>query len=130
MIMSTKDLRNVRKQPRCMTCKKDRPVSNRTLVDSASPSCRPLRNYLLPTMAVAMKKSLAPSGIIKVSISIGSAAGSGESNHLTLQKYYENKIEAAEIDISKKTQNLRRLEAQRNALNTRGERVQDHLAQL
>jgi 26S proteasome regulatory subunit T6 len=37
------------------------------------------------------------------------------------QTYYQNKIEAAELDITKKTQNLRRLEAQRNALNTRGQ---------
>ena len=36
------------------------------------------------------------------------------------QTYYQNKIEAAELDISNKTQNLRRLEAQRNTLNTRG----------
>lgn len=36
------------------------------------------------------------------------------------QTYYQNKIEAAELEITKKTQNLRRLEAQRNALNTRG----------
>lgn len=38
-----------------------------------------------------------------------------------LKTYYRNKIEAAEHEITKKTQNLRRLEAQRNALNTRGE---------
>lgn len=38
-----------------------------------------------------------------------------------MQTYYQNKIEAAELEITKKTQNLRRLEAQRNALNTRGE---------
>ena len=34
--------------------------------------------------------------------------------------YYQAKIEAAEITINQKTQNLRRLEAQRNALNARG----------
>ena len=33
-----------------------------------------------------------------------------------------NKIEAAELTINAKTQNLRRLEAQRNALNARGKR--------
>lgn len=37
-----------------------------------------------------------------------------------LKTYYRNKIEAAEHEITKKTQNLRRLEAQRNTLNTRG----------
>ena len=39
------------------------------------------------------------------------------------QTYYQNKIEAAELEITKKTQNLRRLEAQRNALNTRGSSI-------
>lgn len=37
------------------------------------------------------------------------------------QGYYKTKIEASELAINKKTQNLRRLEAQRNALNARGE---------
>ena len=37
-----------------------------------------------------------------------------------VQSYYQAKIEAAELLINKKTQNLRRLEAQRNALNARG----------
>jgi 26S proteasome regulatory subunit T6 len=45
----------------------------------------------------------------------GAKSGSG-----TIKTYYQNKIEAAELEITKKTQNLRRLEAQRNALNTRG----------
>ena len=43
------------------------------------------------------------------------AASSGE-----LKSYYQAKIEAAELTINQKTQNLRRLEAQRNALNARG----------
>lgn len=37
-----------------------------------------------------------------------------------LKAYYQAKIEAAELEINQKTQNLRRLEAQRNALNARG----------
>jgi 26S proteasome regulatory subunit T6 len=37
-----------------------------------------------------------------------------------IKAYYQAKIEAAEITINHKTQNLRRLEAQRNALNARG----------
>ena len=37
-----------------------------------------------------------------------------------LKSYYQAKIETAEILINQKTQNLRRLEAQRNALNARG----------
>ena len=38
-----------------------------------------------------------------------------------LKPYYQAKIEAAELEINQKTQNLRRLEAQRNALNARGQ---------
>jgi 26S proteasome regulatory subunit T6 len=37
-----------------------------------------------------------------------------------IKAYYQAKIEAAELLINQKTQNLRRLEAQRNALNARG----------
>jgi 26S proteasome regulatory subunit T6 len=37
-----------------------------------------------------------------------------------IKQYYQTKIEVAELTINKKTQNLRRLEAQRNALNARG----------
>ena len=40
-----------------------------------------------------------------------------------INAYYQAKIEAAELTINHKTQNLRRLEAQRNALNARGERM-------
>lgn len=43
-----------------------------------------------------------------------SSAGGG------VHSYFVNKIEAAELTINAKTQNLRRLEAQRNALNARG----------
>lgn len=38
------------------------------------------------------------------------------------QAYYKSKIEAAEVLVRDKTANLRRLEAQRNELNTKGER--------
>lgn len=37
-----------------------------------------------------------------------------------IEAYFTTKIEAAELLINSKTQNLRRLEAQRNALNARG----------
>jgi len=40
-----------------------------------------------------------------------------------IKSYYQAKIEAAELTINQKTQNLRRLEAQRNALNARGKRL-------
>ena len=56
--------------------------------------------YLKPTMSVATQSQPgAPAGI---------------------KSYYQAKIEAAETEINQKTQNLRRLEAQRNALNARG----------
>lgn len=38
-----------------------------------------------------------------------------------LRSYYKAKIEEFEIAVRDKTQNLRRLEAQRNELNTKGE---------
>lgn len=38
-----------------------------------------------------------------------------------IEAYFTTKIEAAELLINSKTQNLRRLEAQRNALNARGQ---------
>lgn len=37
-----------------------------------------------------------------------------------LRGYYKAKIEELEISVRNKTQNLRRLEAQRNELNTQG----------
>lgn len=37
-----------------------------------------------------------------------------------VKAYYQAKIEVSELTINQKTQNLRRLEAQRNALNARG----------
>ena len=56
--------------------------------------------HLEPTMSVATQSQPgAPAGI---------------------KSYYQAKIETAEIEINQKTQNLRRLEAQRNALNARG----------
>ena len=37
-----------------------------------------------------------------------------------IKNYYRTKIEESELTINEKTQNLRRLEAQRNALNAKG----------
>lgn len=47
-----------------------------------------------------------------------------------IKSYYQAKIEAAEIEINQKTQNLRRLEAQRNALNARGIWSQSHTSMI
>jgi 26S proteasome regulatory subunit T6 len=37
-----------------------------------------------------------------------------------MMQFFEQKIEETEFQINEKTQNLRRLEAQRNALNAKG----------
>ncbi|KAH8102227.1 endopeptidase [Cristinia sonorae] len=47
-----------------------------------------------------------------------------------INSYYQAKIEAAEIEINQKTQNLRRLEAQRNALNARVRLLREELQLL
>ncbi|KAH6887873.1 endopeptidase [Coprinopsis sp. MPI-PUGE-AT-0042] len=47
-----------------------------------------------------------------------------------LKAYYQAKIESAEILINQKTQNLRRLEAQRNALNARVRLLREELQLL
>lgn len=52
------------------------------------------------------------------------------SNDFGLSYRSQAKIEAAELTINQKTQNLRRLEAQRNALNARGTPMDDIYALL
>ncbi|KAI0316089.1 26S proteasome regulatory complex ATPase RPT6 [Amylostereum chailletii] len=47
-----------------------------------------------------------------------------------IKAYYQAKIEAAELLINRKTQNLRRLEAQRNALNARVRLLREELQLL
>ncbi|KAF8217848.1 26S proteasome regulatory complex, ATPase RPT6 [Mycena galopus ATCC 62051] len=47
-----------------------------------------------------------------------------------IKSYYQAKIEAAELTINEKTQNLRRLEAQRNALNARVRLLREELQLL
>ncbi|KAH9989217.1 26S proteasome regulatory complex ATPase RPT6 [Russula vinacea] len=47
-----------------------------------------------------------------------------------IKPYYQTKIEAAELLINQKTQNLRRLEAQRNALNARVRLLKEELQLL
>ncbi|KAF8258190.1 26S proteasome regulatory complex, ATPase RPT6 [Lactarius quietus] len=47
-----------------------------------------------------------------------------------IKSYYQAKIEAAELLINQKTQNLRRLEAQRNALNARVRLLREELQLL
>jgi hypothetical protein len=54
------------------------------------------------------------------SFKMPTATVSGTSYPGGIKAYYQAKIEAAELTINERTQNLRRLEAQRNALNARG----------
>ena len=82
-----------------------------TIVPSANSApivhLRVPQRHLEPTMSVATQSQPgAPAGI---------------------KSYYQAKIEAAEIEINQKTQNLRRLEAQRNALNARGAKTKSHI---
>ncbi|KIS70905.1 putative proteasome regulatory particle base subunit RPT6 [Mycosarcoma maydis] len=59
---------------------------------------------------------------------IGGAAAS--TNALGIQSFYQSKIRSYEILINQKTQNLRRLEAQRNALNARVRLLREELQLL
>ena len=59
---------------------------------------------------------------------IGGAAAS--ANALGIQSFYQSKIRSYEILINQKTQNLRRLEAQRNALNARVRLLREELQLL
>ncbi|KAJ9119432.1 26S protease regulatory subunit 8 [Naganishia onofrii] len=59
-----------------------------------------------------------------------SSSGKGQLPACTIKSYYKNKIEQAEIAINKRTQNLRRLEAQRNALNSRVRLLREELKLL
>ena len=47
-----------------------------------------------------------------------------------LRNYYVTKIEQHELEIAEKTQNLRRLEAQRNALNAKVRLLREELQLL
>ncbi|KAG8838515.1 26S proteasome regulatory subunit 8 [Serendipita sp. 400] len=55
---------------------------------------------------------------------------SGASYPGGIKAYYQAKIEAAELTINERTQNLRRLEAQRNALNARVRLLREELQLL
>ncbi|RPD55536.1 26S proteasome regulatory complex ATPase RPT6 [Lentinus tigrinus ALCF2SS1-7] len=57
-------------------------------------------------------------------------AMSPQSQSAGLKSYYQAKIESAELEINQKTQNLRRLEAQRNALNARVRLLREELQLL
>lgn len=55
---------------------------------------------------------------------------SSSSPALGIQSFYHSKIQSYELLINEKTQNLRRLEAQRNALNARVRLLREELQLL
>ena len=57
-------------------------------------------------------------------------ASSRQTRIMALAGFYESKIETAEREITQKTANLRRLEAQRYQLNTRVRRLKEELQLL
>jgi len=66
------------------------------------------------------ESSEAPLAAPPKSFKMPTATISGTSYPGGIKAYYQAKIEAAELTINERTQNLRRLGAQRNALNARG----------
>jgi len=53
-----------------------------------------------------------------------------KANHEGLKSYYQGKIDELEITVQDKGQNLRRLEAQRNELNSKVRKLRDELQLL
>lgn len=49
------------------------------------------------------------------------AVATGKGSDAALRTYFQSKIDALEQQVRAKMQNLRRLEAQRNELNAKGE---------
>jgi len=73
------------------------------------------------TVEYASRSSTSRSNSIRAKVVIMPVAVQAQTPAGGIKSYYQAKIEAAELLINQKTQNLRRLEAQRNALNARGE---------
>lgn len=62
--------------------------------------------------------------VVVLSVQMGKEeGGSVVVEHEGLSTYYQARIEEYELTVQNKTQNLRRLEAQRNELNTKGNSV-------
>lgn len=53
-----------------------------------------------------------------------------KTDSLGLQSYYDNKLSVLRLELSNRTHNLRRLEAQRNQLNLKVRRLRDELHRL
>merc|ERR1719462_1181524 len=53
-----------------------------------------------------------------------------ENNHQGIKQYYVSKIEELQLVVTERTQNLRRLEAQRNELNAKVRMLREELQLL
>lgn len=80
---------------------------------------------VITTMSTAVKTNIA-SSIVKPP----SAAAGVSSPATGIQSFYQSKIQSYELLINEKTQNLRRLEAQRNTLNARVRLLREELQLL
>jgi len=74
-----------------------------------------------------VKHNTKPMPSVAVAVAPAAAAPMGASKAPAypggIKAYFQAKIEATEMTINERTQNLRRLEAQRNALNAKGTRL-------
>ena len=55
-----------------------------------------------------------------VSMALEAGAGGAAADAGGLSRYYQSKLDELELIVREKANNLRRLEAQRNAMNTKG----------
>lgn len=68
----------------------------------------------------SIPKSFPPSSTTSSSTNSSSNTAATTVTSIFGAAYYQSKLDELELIIRDKTQNLRRLEAQRNALNTKG----------
>lgn len=83
-----------------------------------------IASVLIPLILPASAMATLEKDHMAVDESPRSAAATGEKQHEQqgIRSYYQSKLDELELVLRDKTQNLRRLEAQRNALNAKGER--------
>lgn len=94
---------------------------------------RPRRNHLLQerySTSSSIGASDSPSHLGKHRAAMAVKGADGRVLGDGLKSYYRAKIEELEILCRDKQHNLRRLEAQRNELNTKGERISSPLPPL
>jgi hypothetical protein len=87
---------------------------------NSTPALSPVSTNPQIKLEINSESSKGPLAEPPKSFKMPAATVSGTSYPGGIKAYYQAKIEAAELTINERTQNLRRLEAQRNALNARG----------